>query len=104
MYTMRTSKKPAPYQSISLSKQFIAEINKHIQNDPKYRSVADFTRQAIREKMDRDNKKGKKEFLEKWFTTQDGKPDYDIRDMRILQLQESVNELITIVNELKNKK
>jgi len=42
------------YQSISLAVPFIAEIKKHIMFNPRYRSIADFAREAIREKMQRD--------------------------------------------------
>ena len=43
------------YQSISFDKPFIALIKKHIENKDQYRSIADFARSAIREKIDREN-------------------------------------------------
>jgi hypothetical protein len=51
---MGKTKERGRYQSISLSVDFIAEVKKHILKDAKYKSVADFTRDAIREKMRRE--------------------------------------------------
>ena len=48
---MKKSKPSVKYQGISMPIPFIEEIKKHIMNDPKYRSVADFAREGIREKM-----------------------------------------------------
>ena len=48
---MGKTKPRGKYQSISLSEGFISEIKNHIINDPKYKSIAEFTRTAIREKM-----------------------------------------------------
>lgn len=44
----------ARYQSISYDKPFIAAIKNYIKDRKQYRSVADFTREAIREKMESD--------------------------------------------------
>ena len=41
----------ARYQSISFDKPFITEIKKFKEGKDQYRSVADFAREAIREKM-----------------------------------------------------
>lgn len=51
---MGTQNIGAKYQSISFDKPFIAEIKKHIEGKDQYRSIADFAREAIREKMQRD--------------------------------------------------
>lgn len=51
---MGKTKPRGRYQSISLSVPFLKEIKKYIMDDPKYRSVADFTREALREKMHRE--------------------------------------------------
>ena len=42
------------YISLSIEKEFIAAIKKYINDKPTYRSVADFARQAMREKMEKD--------------------------------------------------
>jgi len=51
---MKKSKPSVKYQGISMPIPFIEEIKKFIMKNSKYRSVADFTREAIREKMHRE--------------------------------------------------
>jgi len=48
---MKLSKPSSKYRTISLSDPLVEEIRKITNNDPKYRSVADYVNQAIREKM-----------------------------------------------------
>lgn len=55
---MGKTKDRGKYQSISLSVDFIEEVKQHILKDNKYKSVADFTREAIREKIDRETPHG----------------------------------------------
>ena len=52
------------YQGISFEITFIAEIKKHIMFNPMYRSIADFAREAIREKIRRDQLEGIEELKE----------------------------------------
>jgi len=64
--SMGKTKERGKYQSISLSVDFIEEIKKAILNNPNYKSVADYTRDALREKM----YKGKREqqgLKDKWY-------------------------------------
>ena len=51
---MRNLKPKAKYQGISLPEEFIDELKKHVMGNPRYKSVADFAREALREKMDRE--------------------------------------------------
>ena len=51
---MRRIKPRVKYQGISFAVPFLDEIKKHIMYNPKYRSIADFAREALREKMQRD--------------------------------------------------
>ena len=44
----------AKYQSISFDKDFIKEIKEHIEHRREYRSIADYARAAIREKIERE--------------------------------------------------
>lgn len=53
---MKNIKPREKYQSVSLTTSFIDEIKKHIMEDPKYKSIADFVREAVREKMRRESK------------------------------------------------
>jgi len=59
------SKSAVSYHGISLPSPLINEVKNHIQNKPEFRSVAEFTREALREKMNKDftieNIKGRKE-------------------------------------------
>ena len=48
---MKNIKPRMKYQSISLTEEFIADIKDHIIDNRQYKSIADFTRAAIREKM-----------------------------------------------------
>ncbi len=48
---MGKTKDRPKYQSVSLAVPFVDNIKKYIFNKPEYRSVADFAREAIREKM-----------------------------------------------------
>ena len=50
---MKPLKEGTKYQSISLSVEFIDEIKKYVLKNPCYKSIADFARQAIREKLER---------------------------------------------------
>jgi len=52
---MRKIKPRVKHQGVSLPVPFIKEIKEHIKHRPAYRSIADYTREAIREKMYRDN-------------------------------------------------
>ena len=52
------------YHSISLPVPFIEEIKKHILEKPEYRSIADFAREALREKMHNNSLKKRVERLE----------------------------------------
>jgi len=54
---MRNIKKQVNYSSISFPEEFIGEIKKYVINNPNYKSIADFAREAIREKLQRDNPK-----------------------------------------------
>lgn len=51
---MKRIRRHVKYQGISFEIPFIAEIKKHIMFNPRYRSIADFAREAIREKLRRD--------------------------------------------------
>lgn len=48
---MRNIKPKLEYTSVSFPKEFINEIKKYIMLDPEYKSIADFVRDAIREKL-----------------------------------------------------
>jgi len=48
------TKKSVRYQSVSLSVPFVDLIKERIANDPKYRSVADFVRDAVRDRLEVD--------------------------------------------------
>lgn len=52
---MKEEKGRPQYQGFSLPTPFVEEIKKHIEEDPKYRSITDFIRQSLREKMQRDD-------------------------------------------------
>lgn len=51
---MTRTKKAVRYQGFALPIDFIEEIKKHIKNKDEYRSVTDYVKQAIREKMAKD--------------------------------------------------
>lgn len=48
---MKTSKPPVKYQGISIPLPLINEIKTYIKNNPEYRSIGEFTREAIRDKL-----------------------------------------------------
>lgn len=50
--TMRNIKPKAKYQGISLPKEFIDEIKEYVLKTGEYKSIAEFTKDAIREKME----------------------------------------------------
>jgi len=52
---MGKSKPRGKYQSVSLPVGFIKEIFDQIQDDDRYKSIADYVRQSVREKMQRDH-------------------------------------------------
>jgi len=69
---MKNKKGRPQYQGFSLPTPFVEEIKKHIGNDQRYRSITDFIRSAIREKMDIDigaeslRKSRKQEYKERY--------------------------------------
>lgn len=50
----KTKKPPVSYHGISFPSPFVEQIKKYIENNPQYRSVAEFTKEAVREKMNRE--------------------------------------------------
>ncbi|UCF13256.1 MAG: hypothetical protein JSW06_03085 [Thermoplasmatales archaeon] len=54
---MKRSKPVTKYQGFALSVPFIQEIRVHIQDDDRYRSITDYVRQAVREKMDKEKER-----------------------------------------------
>ena len=53
---MSKTKERGKYQGVSLPVDLISEVKKFVINNPKYKSIAEFTREALREKMRRENK------------------------------------------------
>ena len=49
---MKRTKKPVKYQGFALEIPLINNIKKHINDRPQYRSVTDFVRAAVREKIE----------------------------------------------------
>ena len=50
------STKPRPkYQGVSLPKEFVEVVRKHVINNPRYRSIAEFVKVATINQLDRDN-------------------------------------------------
>ena len=52
---MGKTKARGKYQSVSLSVDFVKEIKNHIIDNPKYKSIADYVRESVRERMVIDN-------------------------------------------------
>jgi Arc/MetJ-type ribon-helix-helix transcriptional regulator len=51
-----STKKPVSYHGISLPSPFIEQIKVYIQDKPEYRSVAEFVKEAVRQKMESERK------------------------------------------------
>ena len=49
---VKTVKKPVKYKSLSLPEPLFKEMKKYVQKNPNYRNMAEFLRQAVREKME----------------------------------------------------
>lgn len=82
---MGKTKNRGRYQSISLSVDFIKEITTYVKNSTKYKSVADFTREALREKLDNER------MLHLGVT-----PKYKpVVDFNKKQMEEMINEILT---------
>jgi len=52
---MKTIKKPVKFKSLSLPEPLFNEMKSHVKNDKRYRTMAEFLRTAIREKMSGDD-------------------------------------------------
>lgn len=52
---MKGIKDRVKYQGVSLPVPLVEEIRKHVISDSKYKSIGEFVRDAVREKMERDN-------------------------------------------------
>jgi len=63
---MKRKKPRVKYQGISFETPFIAEIKKHIMFNSRYRSIADFAREAIRGKMEEDQSEAMEVFSNKY--------------------------------------
>lgn len=83
------------YQSVSLPVNFIQKIKKQVMKDDRYKSIADYVKQAVREKMDYDTT----ERIRNDF----GKPGKDSRE--ISKLTRDIVEIKQMINDLqKNSK
>lgn len=52
------TKKRGKYQAISLPFEYVDEVRKHILKDKQYRSIAEFVKLAVEEKINRETIKG----------------------------------------------
>ena len=52
---MKVKKSSVKYQGISVPVPLISEIKEYIEKNPGYRSIGEFTREAIRDKLNRPN-------------------------------------------------
>lgn len=87
---MGKTKERGRYFSISIPIDFVNEVRDIVLSDPKYKSVAEYTKEALREKMDQD--------LYKEFGTLSGKTPVDIK------LEELEKKIDLILKEFKKKK
>ena len=102
---MRKSKPSVKYQGISMPIPFIAEIKKHIMFNPRYRSVADFAREAIREKMKEDQSLSMNVFNDRYRRKSDDdlvKEMLSEKELSGLSLEELKKE-VAFHRELKEK-
>lgn len=91
---MGTTKERGKYQGVSLPKDLVNEIKNFVIGNPKYRSIAEYTKQALREKMDRD--------LDKEFgTLQTPSSIKRANSKKIAVIEEKLNQ---ILKELKKQK
>jgi Arc/MetJ-type ribon-helix-helix transcriptional regulator len=60
---MKTIKKPVKYKSLSIPEPLFKEMHNLVQKSPSYRTMAEFLREAIREKMENDKLKNQREIL-----------------------------------------
>jgi Arc/MetJ-type ribon-helix-helix transcriptional regulator len=108
---MGKTKDRPPYQSVSLPVPFVKEIKDFIKDKPQYRSIADFVKDSIREKMDYEN-----------FSKKPSNRDISIIDKSMKELKEywkikkskennsdknksiTINEIEDIVNKSFNKR
>jgi len=124
---MKNIKPRMKYQSISLTEEFIAEIKEHIIDDRHYKSIADFTRAAIREKMKIDieirdmKRKGKGTFYDydldeqmifkhgKWMRVvpnpkKKKNKNIDETDKETNPIEDKLDQILTLLVNGKNKK
>lgn len=64
---MAQTKPRGKYQGVSLPEGLIREIKKHILKDERYKSIAEFIREACREKIKRDKGKEPIKKYERFF-------------------------------------
>jgi len=50
---MKTIKVPVRYQGVSVPIDLIHEVRKYVVDNPQYRSMSEFIKEAIREKMNK---------------------------------------------------
>jgi len=84
---MKRSKPPVKYQGFALEIPLIEEIKEYIKKDDRYRSVTDFVRQVIRDKMN-EPRVVKTDDLK----IMDGKIDFISGELQKLTAQVDVNK------------
>ena len=102
---MKRKKPRVKYQGISFETPFIAEIRKHIMFNPRYRSIADFAREAIREKMRGDQSEAMEVFNRVYRKESDEEIVKELikhKDFSDFSLEELKKE-IAFIRELKQK-
>ena len=52
-FFMKTIKVPVRYQGVSVPIDLIHEVRKYVVDNPQYRSMSEFIKEAIREKMNK---------------------------------------------------
>ena len=93
---VRTKPKPE-YQAVSLPKEFVEKVRKHVLKSPDYRSIAEFTTTAVQEKMSKTVQSDLDILLDKLddFDNQARKmTSYDIRYAKIKDYISEIRNLL----------
>jgi type I site-specific restriction endonuclease len=80
---MGKTKPRGKYQGVTLPSAFIKEIKEHIIQDNKYKSIAEFIRESVREKITREH----------FFSPPPNRNDNTLHTVEEVKLQEKVNKL-----------
>ena len=99
---MKGVKEPVVYKSLSVPEPLFNEFKKHVQNNSNYRNMAEFLREAIREKIERDSSSAIKRYSDLLKMMESKGFKKEIRDIRKRGMPDEIGVLSDLDKEIES--